>query len=117
MAALKAGWVGAAAGFIVTGNAPKKVLIRGIGPGLTQFGVAGALVDPRLQVYSGATLLAENDNWGAVAASSTGAFALPSVSKDAALILTLAPGAYTAQVLPANGTPPGVALVEIYELP
>jgi hypothetical protein len=49
------------------------------------------------------------------AARDTGAFALVAGSKDAALILTLAPGAYTAQVTPADGT--GVALVEIYEVP
>lgn len=84
-------------GFIVTGNAPKKVLVRAIGPSLTAFGVAGALADPRLRVFNGAALIAENDNWStlsaettatAQAARDTGAFGLANGSKDAALILT-----------------------------
>ena len=113
-------------GFIVTGNAPKKVLVRAIGPSLTAFGVGGALADPRLRVFNGAALIAENDNWSAVPAESTataqaardtGAFALANGSKDAALILTLAPGAYTAQVSGADGTSTGVALIEVYEVP
>jgi len=113
-------------GFIVTGNAPKKMLVRAIGPSLTAFGVAGALADPRLRVFTGAALIAENDNWSIVpadtaatvqAARDTGAFALANGSKDAALILTLAPGAYTAQVSGADGTGTGVALIEVYEVP
>ncbi|MCX6942172.1 MAG: Ig-like domain-containing protein [Verrucomicrobia bacterium] len=99
-------------GFIVTGNAPKRVLVRAVGPSLTAFGVAGAIVDPRLRVFTCAALIAENDNWSIVpadtaatvqAARDTGAFALANGSKDAALILTLAPGAYTAQVSCADG--------------
>jgi hypothetical protein len=113
-------------GFIVTGNAPKTVLVRGVGPGLAAFGVTGTLADPRLRVYGATGLVAENDNWSTVAADATaltavgtqtGAFALTSGSKDAAILLTLAPGAYTAQVSAADGTSIGVALVEIYELP
>ena len=113
-------------GFIVTGNAPKKVLVRAIGPSLTAFGVAGALADPRLGIFNGATRIAENDNWSAAsaeaaataqAARDTGAFALANGSKDAALILTLAPGAYTAQVSGADGASTGVALIEVYEVP
>jgi hypothetical protein len=113
-------------GFVVTGNAPKKLLVRGIGPGLTAFGLKGALADPRLRVYRDVVLLAENDNWSSnagesavvvAAARDTGAFALAAGSKDASLILTLAPGAYTAQVTAADGSATGVALVEIYEVP
>ena len=109
------------AGFVVTGNTPKRVLVRGIGPGLTQFGVTGVLVDPQLKVYAGESLIATNDNWvGApaitAAAAESGAFTIADSSADAALVLTLAPGAYTAQVVGA-GTSSGVALVEIYELP
>ncbi|MCX6953560.1 MAG: YDG domain-containing protein, partial [Verrucomicrobia bacterium] len=114
-------------GFIVTGNAPKKVLVRGIGPGLAAFGVDGTLADPRLRVYRDKELVGENDNWSAgtaeataavaQAARDTGAFALTAASKDASVILTLAPGAYTAQVGSADGTSVGVALVEIYEIP
>ena len=113
-------------GFIITGNSPKKVLIRGIGPGLAPFGLTGTLADPRLRVYRGSELVGENDNWSAVpadatataqAARDTGAFALANGSKDAALILTLMPGAYTGQVSSADGASTGTALVEIYELP
>lgn len=114
-------------GFVVTGNAPKKLLVRGIGPGLTAFGVASALADPQLRVFSGVAVLAENDNWSAgtaadtaafaEAARNTGAFTLAAGSRDAALILTLAPGTYTAQVGAAGGTSTGVALIEIYEIP
>jgi hypothetical protein len=120
-------------GFVVTGNAPKKVLIRGVGPGLGAFGVAGTLADPRLAVYSGSTLVAQNDDWSvptaltatqtaataaeiSAAAMQVGGFALGAGSKDAAVLLTLAPGAYTAQVSAANNAT-GVALVEIYEVP
>ena len=113
-------------GFIVTGNTPKKILVRATGPSLTACGVAGALADPRLGIFNGATRIAENDNWSAIsadttataqAARDTGAFALANGSKDAALILTLAPGAYTAQVSGADGTSTGVALIELYEVP
>ena len=114
------------AGFVVNGNAPKRVLIRGIGPALAAFGVSGVLVDPRLRVYENNRLIGDNDNWSAVAtdatavaaaARDTGAFTLGNASKDAALILTLAPGAYTAQVASSDGISSGAALVEIYELP
>ena len=119
-------------GFVVTGNAPKKVLIRGIGPALAAFGVQGALADPRLALYSGSTLIAQNDDWGApqavgaaqvpataaeiaAAAQAAGAFALGAGAKDAAILVTLTPGSYTAQIA-APGAQTGVALVEIYEI-
>jgi hypothetical protein len=113
-------------GFVVSGNSPKRVLIRGIGPALAAFGVSGGLADPRLRVYKDNQLVGDNDNWSAVAteaaavasaARDTGAFTLVNASKDAALILTLAPGAYTAQVSASDGISSGAALVEIYELP
>ena len=113
-------------GFVVTGNAPKRLLVRGVGPGLAAFGVAGVLADPRLRVFRQAELLGENDNWSTVpaeaavtagAARDAGAFALPPGSRDAAVILTLAPGAYTAQVTAAEGIGTGTALIELYELP
>ena len=110
-------------GFVVAGNAPQRVLVRAIGPGLQSFGVQGVLADPRLTVHGGALIVAENDNWGGTetaavlaAQQAVGAFPLPAGSKDAVLWLTLAPGAYTAQVQ-GVGTGTGVALVEIYQLP
>ncbi len=110
------------AGFVVGGTTPVRVLVRAVGPTLGVFGVGGVLADPRLAITSGGTVVASNDNWGgsadlAAAFSSVGAFALsPATSLDAAVIATLAPGSYTAQISGANaGT--GVALVEVYELP
>jgi hypothetical protein len=111
------------AGFVLSGSAPRPVLIRAIGPALGAFGVPGTLADPRLALYRGDTKLAENDNWsadsaaGEIAATTTrvGGFALTSGSADAALLVTLNPGAYTAQVsAPANSTA-GNALVEVYD--
>ena len=93
-----------------------------MGPGLAQFGITGALVDPRLQLFTGTTVLRENDNWGGetqltAVGNSVGAFALSDpASRDAVLLVTLSPGSYTAQVSGVNnGT--GIALVEVYDVP
>ena len=109
-------------GFIVTGNAPKTLLIRGIGPTLTAFGLAGALADPALTIYQDSKVIATNEGWAnsaaiTTAAIQTGAFTLPSGSKDAAVFITLNPGAYTAQIKSAKNASSGVALIEIYEVP
>lgn len=112
------------AGFVVGGELPVKVLIRGIGPTLAQFGVAGFLADPQLKVFNSAgTVIASNDNWSdgdptmiAATAQAVGAFVLPAGSRDAALLLTLPPGAYTAQISGAAGTT-GVGLIELYAVP
>ncbi len=103
-------------------------LIRGIGPRLAAFGVTGALGDPRVDLFLSENgrnrLLASNDNWadggaGPVRAAfaSVAAFDLPDASsRDAALVVTVPAGAFTAQVSgAAAGT--GEALIEIYELP
>lgn len=108
------------AGFVVGGNTPKQVLVRAIGPSLTAFGVGGALADPQLEIYSGSSIVATNNNWGGGlpiidASNRVGAFPLPQNSLDAVLVLTLSPGSYTAQVRGvANAT--GVALVELYDV-
>jgi uncharacterized delta-60 repeat protein len=107
-------------GFVITGTTNGSLLVRGVGPALTQFGVTGALADPIVSLYDGTgRMVANNDNWTATSlvssASSVGAFALVAGSKDAALTVTLTPGAYTAQVSGATGTTGG-ALLEIYEL-
>lgn len=107
-------------GFVITGTTNGSLLVRGVGPALTQFGVTGALADPIVSLYDGTgRMVANNDNWSATSlvssASSVGAFALVAGSKDAALTITLTPGAYTAQVSGATGTTGG-ALLEIYEL-
>ena len=111
------------AGLVIGGNSPKTVLIRGIGPTLSEFGVVGVLVDPRIAIFSGQTQIASNSNWSSgtniptqivAASASVGAFPLPLGSNDAALIIKLQPGAYTVQVTSLSGAT-GVALVEIYD--
>ncbi len=114
------------AGFVVSGNEPRTLLIRGVGPGLVQYGVPEVLADPVLEIHTtiqnADSLVAANDDWGdepnAADATSAvpGAFALGDGSKDAMLLITLPAGAYTAHVLGANDTT-GNALVEIYEVP
>jgi hypothetical protein len=111
------------AGFVIVGNAPATVLIRGVGPTLSVFGVTGVLADPTIAVFAGSARIATNDNWSTEAAPAaaitqasarSGAFALPAGSKDAALLLTLQPGTYTVQVTGVAATT-GVALIEIYD--
>ncbi|HVU33353.1 MAG TPA: hypothetical protein VHE61_07955, partial [Opitutaceae bacterium] len=114
------------AGFVVNGNMPKRLLVRGIGPSLASgFGVTDALPDARLELHTTIdgrdTIVASNDDWtdepgAAEAAASAGAFALPANSKDATLVVTVPAGAYTAIVSGAYGLT-GNGLVEIYELP
>jgi hypothetical protein len=116
------------AGFVISGNVPKRLLIRGVGPRLAGFGVTGALADPKVELFlsdSGrSTLFASNDNWAEIAAAparaaftAAGAFDLPdATSKDAALVVMAPAGAFTAQVS-GIGSATGEALIEIYELP
>ncbi len=107
------------AGFTLDGEGARNLLIRAVGPKLSEFGVTGVLTDPKLEIYSGSTKIAENDNWSATLAStaaSVGAFALNSGSKDAAITVALPKGGYTVQVSGADGGV-GEAIVEIYELP
>ncbi len=104
------------AGFAV-GGGDKALLMRGIGPTLGDFGVTGALVDPRLGLFSGDEEIQTNDNWNssdAATFNAVGAFALPSASLDASLTATLAPDAYTVQITGNNGTT-GISLPEIYD--
>jgi sugar lactone lactonase YvrE len=129
-------------GFIVGGPSSETVLVRGVGPGLGSLNLSGFLAEPLLAVYdsnpthsaSGPQLIAQIQGWGgppmqgasAVAAriepatasdmSQAGAFSLTAGSADSAMVLTLPPGAYTAEVSGADGGS-GIALVEIYELP
>jgi hypothetical protein len=110
------------AGFVIGGSSAKTVLIRASGPALAAFGVGGTLPDPQLGLYSGSTLLDSNNGWGgdssiSSTAASVGAFGWSSsTSKDSAILVTLPPGAYTAQIAGASGDT-GVALIEVYEVP
>ena len=110
------------AGFTVAGSGTKTTLIRVVGPGLTPFGVPGLLADPRLELFTAAqppVRIAVNDTHSptlAGVAARVGAFALPPGSKDAALLIQLAPGGYTVQASGADGGT-GNAIVEVYEVP
>ncbi len=112
-------------GFSINGTAPKRVLIRGAGPGLTGLNVSGALAAPHLQLFNTSQqVIRENFSWGqgndpglvSEAESSTGAFAFGNGSADSAILIVLPPGTYTAEVSGANNTT-GDALVEVYEVP
>jgi uncharacterized protein (DUF1800 family) len=108
-------------GFVVQEGAPKQILIRAVGARLGQapFNVTGVLADPQLQLFNAnGVLVLANDNWATAdlaTMNSVGAFALASGSRDAALVATLSPGAYTAQVSGVNNTS-GVAILEIYDV-
>lgn len=116
----------AIAGFVLTDpqnfDRPARILVRAIGPTLSGYGISQPISDPILTLYDGnGRVVAQNDNWSdsaspadlSAAAQTVGAFALPANSKDAALLLDLPPGSYTAQVTgPANAS--GVTLIEVY---
>jgi hypothetical protein len=107
------------AGFTLTGNGTRNLLIRAVGSKLAEFGVSGVLADPKLQIYRASSRISENDNWDSTLAStfaSVGAFGLTTGSKDAAIVTSLPAGGYTVQVSGADGGI-GEALIEIYELP
>jgi hypothetical protein len=107
-------------GFIVTGTQPKKVIIRAIGPSLSQF-FAGTLANPTLELYTGNTLLASNDDWQIQPAADRQAVIdstiPPTNDLESALVRTLpANGAsYTAIVRGANNAT-GIGVVEVYDL-
>ena len=107
------------AGFIITGTDPKRVIIRGIGPSLN--GVNGELSDPTLELRQGSLVLASNDNWktksdGTSQQAEIEATTIPpSNDLEAAIVMTLNPGTYTATLSGKNaGT--GVGVVEVYDL-
>lgn len=114
------------AGFVIGGTTAKTVLIRAVGPYLSQYFGTAALSDPKLDLYvrqSGTdSLLLSNDNWGGSAlaastATAVGAFGLTdNASKDAVLLVTLDPGIYSAKVT-GVGDASGIALIEVYEVP
>lgn len=119
-------WVGTGAdvlvaGFVIGGSTSRTVLIRAAGPALGEYGVKAVLAHPQLQIYTAAgVVIASNAGWAgdaqvATIANAVGAFPWnDSASKDAARLITLPPGAYTAVVSGADGGT-GVALVEVYD--
>jgi hypothetical protein len=113
-------------GFIVQGTEQKRVIVRAIGPELTQYGVPHVLADPTLELHdaSGA-LIASNDNWrttiigGIITSDQTLAIRnsgyAPGDGRESAIVADLPPGNYTAIVRGVNNTT-GVGLVEVYDL-
>ncbi len=113
-------------GFIVQGNGPKRVIIRALGPELTQFGVLNALANPRLELHNGSgALIGSNDNWqttivggiitGSQVTDIQNSGHAPTDASESAIIANLQPGNYTAIVNGVSNTT-GVALVEVYDL-
>jgi Zn-dependent metalloprotease len=101
-------------GFLIDGNAPKKVLIRGIGPSLT--GVGPTLPNPVLQLKKGSTVVAANDNWRSNQQAEIQATTIPPPNDlEAAIVTTLQPGEYTA-ILQDQGGQSGIGIVEVYDL-
>lgn len=112
------------AGFVVNGTAAKHVLIRGVGPTLADFKVPGTVANPQLKLYDrNNNVIAQNSGWTTSANAAdipaagvqVGAFPLTAGSKDAALLMYVAPGQYTVQ-LSTTDDATGVGLVEVYEV-
>ena len=102
-------------GFIITGSAPKQVIIRAIGPSLAAQGIAGALADPILELHKPDGSVTSNDNWKENQAAVEASTIPPERDEEAAIVATLEPGVYTAIVKGKDGTT-GVGLVEVYDL-
>jgi hypothetical protein len=106
-------------GFIITGNTPKHVVIRAIGPTLTRFGfpTSELLADPTLELHGpGSFQTVMNNNWKDTQEDEIKATGLaPTNEFEAAIDATLAPGNYSA-VVRGNGTGKGIALVEVYDV-
>src|SRR5262249_32055229 len=113
-------------GFIVQGTGPKRVIIRAIGPELTQSGITNPLANPRLELHDETgTLIATNGNWqttilGGIITSDQvsdiqNSGHAPTAASESAIIANLPPGNYTAIVRGGNNTT-GVALVDVYDL-
>lgn len=103
-------------GFVINGTVSKQVLVRAIGPSLAGQGVAGSLQDPTVGLFQGSAQIASNDNWQSASNASLIPVALrPQDPRESAILISLAPGNYTAIVSGKSGTS-GVGLVEIYDL-
>ena len=110
-------------GFVIGGDDLKSILVRTVGPGLEVYGVADVMPEPTVKVFNQSTvLIAENAGWETgnraaivTASAQVGAFPLVTGSADSAVIATVSPGPYTAQVSPADGQG-GNVLVEVYDV-
>ena len=104
------------AGFIITGNSNKAVVLRGMGPSLSAFGISGMLLDPVLELRGAdGSLIIMNDNWKDSQRSQIeGTVFQPSDDRESVILATLAPAAYTAILTGKNNTT-GVGLIEVYD--
>jgi acid phosphatase len=103
-------------GFIITGSSQKRVIVRGLGPSLSEAGVQGALANPALELHGPDGVTITNDDWQSSQATEIEATGLaPSDSLESAIVADLVPGAYTAILRGAEGGV-GVGLVEVYDL-
>jgi hypothetical protein len=104
-------------GFIIGGDQPTKILIRGIGPSLAKSKITNPLPDPMLELRgANGSLIVANDNWRSTQQREIIASKIPpSDNKESAIVATLKPGPYTA-IVRGNGHTTGVALVEVYKL-
>ena len=104
------------AGFIITGNSNKAVVLRGLGPSLSAFGISGLLLDPVLELRaSNGSLITMNDNWKDTQRSQIeGTVFQPSDDRESVILATLAPANYTA-ILTGKSNTTGVGLIEVYD--
>jgi hypothetical protein len=109
-------------GFVITGGEPRTVIIRVLGPSLTQYGVTGVVANPRLEIYRGSEKIADNDDWAtgslgrphiAIVPAPSPFDLIPGDPREPALELSLEPGAYTVIASSSTGGT-GVALTEVY---
>lgn len=101
-------------GFIIQGDRPVTIVVRGVGPSLAVFGLNDPLPNPTLEIYNGSTLMAQNDDWRSDQETEImDSGFMPGNDAEAAILLTLGPGAYTAIVRDANGAT-GIGLVEAF---
>jgi sugar lactone lactonase YvrE len=104
------------AGFILTGTDLKQIVVRGLGPTLTQFGVSGALADPTLSLHDSTHSIFSNDNWKETQQAGIQATGLaPPNDLESAIRIAVQPGNYTAILAGKNGTT-GIGLVEVYDI-
>jgi hypothetical protein len=105
-------------GIIIHGSGPQRVVVRGRGPSMTALGLPNALANPLLDLYSGQTVIASNDNWqtAANAALLQSLGFAPSDPNESAMLITLNPGAYTAILRGVGGTT-GIGLIEFFRVP
>ncbi len=115
----------AIAGFVIGGTGARRVLLRAVGPGIAQFGVNGVLANPSISLWRGGTQIGANDDFGSgpgldatlpAESARVGAFPLATGSRDAALIMELEPGPYTARIRGGSAAEAGEVLLEVYFL-